>query len=240
MINLRPPELKEDVKYAKYNVTLVQYMIVALGTVGVIIFLMLFGKQTLTNTKNDIERLLATDRAKAAALQEVNQEATTLSATVDTIGALLDEEVKFSYLLREIGSIMPPGAKLSALSLSQDSTQPVRLTVDLVTAEKAGVLQQNLLESRLFIGADILSVAQAGAGTTYGFAADLQAYYDPDFPLNSLDDPVEEATPDASQTPEAKPNEEEPTAPQESSDDPETSPPNTEEDTNNGDDGVES
>ena len=194
MINLLPPSIKQDVKFAKYNVTLVEYAIVLAATVAIVAFLMLFGEQTLSNTKSDIEKVLATDRARVADLQSINTQATALSNNIDTIGSILDQEVKFSYLLQEIGSIMPAGAKLSALTLSQDATQPIRLSVDVTTAERAGVLQQNLAESRLFIGADILTVNQAN-DPTYAFAADLQAYFDPSFPLNSLDDPVEEEAP---------------------------------------------
>ena len=45
MINLLPPSIKQDVKFAKYNVTLVEYAIVLAATVAIVAFLMLFGEQ---------------------------------------------------------------------------------------------------------------------------------------------------------------------------------------------------
>jgi len=202
MINLLPPEVKENTKLAKYNVILLQYVFVIVIAVGIMAYLMTFGRQALTRTRSDIENSLSSDRARVAELKGVNDEATDLSNTINTIDTLLDREVKFSLLLQEIGSIMPPGAKLSALALSQDATQPVRLSVDLTSAERAGVLQQNLAESEIFIGADIISVNQGSPDSKYPFAGDLQAYYDPSFSLNALGDkPVQEVTESAEEEP---------------------------------------
>lgn len=229
MINLLPPEVKANVRFAKYNVTVLQYIIVVVLAVFIVISLMLFGRLTLTSTKEDIEKVVASDRERIAELASVNEVAGSFAGKIDTIGTILDNEVRFSLLLKEIGALMPNGAKLSSLVLSQDTSQAIRLTVDITTAEKAGVLQQNIVESCLFAGADILSVTTGQPGSAYGFAGDLQAYYDPTVPLNILgnDDALAQVCEDdASQTEQAPVQDtpQEPAAPQEETDQEATEP----------------
>lgn len=188
MINLLPPDVKSSVRFAKINVVMLQYVIVIGVSIFGMVALMFYGRANLNSTQGDLEQAVAEDLARVATLEEVNTEANELSATVSTIGTLLNQEVKFSFVIQEIGSIMPSGAVLSAIAISQDTTKPLRISVNIVEAETAGVLQQNLIESDLFIGADILNVTK-GASPTYSFSAELEAYYNPFVPLNTLDDP---------------------------------------------------
>jgi Tfp pilus assembly protein PilN len=194
VINLLSDEVKKSRRYAKLNVITMQYvMLFTVATIS-LIGLMLFGQSTLNDTKSRLEDQLATSTARAAALEPINNEAQQLSATVSTIGTLLEQEVKFSVVLQELGSIIPPGVVLTGITLSQDTTKPMVLEVNLSAAEKAGVLQQNLTESDLFVGADIINVTQ-GIVPGYPFRGQLQAYFNPDLPLNTLDDaPAEPET----------------------------------------------
>jgi Tfp pilus assembly protein PilN len=194
MINLLPPEIKDSIRFARINVILIQYAIIAIFTVVIVITLMLFGKASLGNTKSELEELIRVDRVKIAELEQVNTEAKKLSETVSTIGKLIDQEVKFSVLLQEIGAVIPKGTVVSGLTLSQDAAEPISLSVLTDSAERAGVLQENLIASDLFLSADILSVTKASGDVAggYQFTAELQAYYNPDLPLATLDDPVTE------------------------------------------------
>ncbi len=191
MINLLSPELKKARRFAKLNVLLIEYVILIAIAITGMIALLFYGESTLNATKATLEESIADDEARALELEPISKEASELSGTVNTIGTLLDQEVKFSYVLQEIGSIIPPGVILSGLTLSQDTSKPILLEANLTSYEKAGVFQQNLIESDLFIGADVISVTQ-GTVTGYGFRAQIQAYFNPEVPLNSLDDPVEE------------------------------------------------
>ena len=201
MINLLSPEIKQARRYAKYNVMIFQYIVIVVVSVAAMSGLMLLGQQTLEGNKAELEKLIAADTAKATALEPVIEDAKALAATVQTIGTLLEQEVKFSFVLQEIGSIIPPGVVLSAISLSQDTSKPITLDVNLTSAERAGVLQQNLIESDLFISADIIQVT-VGAVPGFGFSGQVQAYFNPDLPLNTLDDPPAEETPAAEATTE--------------------------------------
>lgn len=191
MINLISPELKSARRYGKLNVIMLQYAIlIAIAIIG-LAGLMIYGQITLNTTKSDLESVLDVDRARVAQLEPINKEAQALAGTVDTIGTLLEQEVKFSFVLEEISSILPSGVVLSAITLSQDTSVPIILDISLTSEVRAGVFQQNLIASDLFVGADIISVTRV-QGTDYPFTGQVQAYFNPDVPLNSLDDDQEE------------------------------------------------
>ncbi len=191
MINLLPPESKQAIKFARINVILVQYVVVAIITTMVICSLLMFSRASLMSAKHDTEKLLESDHVRIAELESISADAKSLSETVTTINKLLDKEIRFSYLLKEIGAVMPPGSTVSGLILNQDQSQPVTFSVLLDSAETAGVLQENLVESKLFQSADILNVSRSGTSDPrYNYAANVQAYYDPATPLSAIDDPV--------------------------------------------------
>ena len=187
MINLIPTKVKKNIKFAKYNVLSVKYITLVLTLIAIMVGLLIYSKSTLTNTQSNLKRSVEENQARAAKLKSVNDDAKELSDTIKTIGNIFNQEVRFSELLKEIGAILPAGTTLSSLILSRDATNPVRLSVKLDTAEKAGVLQQNIIESKLFVGADIINVTDSTLDNSiYKFSGDLQAYYDPNFPLTSL------------------------------------------------------
>lgn len=193
MINLLPPSAKQSIKFARLNVILIHYVIITLIAVAVILALMFYGYTSLNNSKSELEKAISADRVKVAELEQINVEARSLSSTVNTIKKLLDSEVKFSILIQEIGSVLPTGTVLTNLTLSQENEDdPITLSILATDADRAGVLQQNLVKSDLFIGADILSVnrGQATEEDNYLFTADLQAYFDPELSFSTLTKPT--------------------------------------------------
>ena len=194
MINLLPSETKQAIRFARLNVILLQYVFIALVTAMVVVSLLLFGRASLASTKQDIENQLESDRAQIAQLAPINAEAEELSQTINVIDKLIEKEIKFSVLLREIGALIPTGASLSGLTLVEDQSEPVSLAVLVDSAEKAGVLQENLIQSELFVTADIQTVTRSSdPEASYAFTANIQAYYNPELPLSVIDDPQPEA-----------------------------------------------
>lgn len=193
MINLLPPEAKQAIKFGRLNVVLLQYVFISIITVMMVVSLLMFGRASLISTKDDIEKQLESDRAQTTQLAPISAEAEELSKTINVIDRLLEKEIRFSILLREIGSLIPSGASLSGLILVEDQSEPVSLAVLVDSAEKAGVLQENLIQSDLFISADILTVTRSSdPEAQYAFSANIQAYYNPELPLSAIDDQAPE------------------------------------------------
>jgi Tfp pilus assembly protein PilN len=180
MISLLPPESKTATKYARLNVTLIQYCILVIAISGALLAIIFFGMVLVNKEEKDLKAAIAIDQAEAAKLEAVNSEAKELSDTVNTISKLLGREVKFSELLVEIGSILPKGTVLTGLTLSAEQDQPLTLDALVVNEEAAAILRENLADSELFEAADIVSIAAGetdSASGTYGFTAQYRAYF---------------------------------------------------------------
>lgn len=183
MINLLPPDSKKALHYARMNVVLIQYVIlvifVGISVVGIVIF----GGNIVSANEKEIQSAIDIEREKAAALLPSSQEAKELSEKIDTIGNLLNQEVKFSELLREIGSLMPQGSILLSLSVSESKDDPITLDAGVIDADTAAVLRENLAGSDVFDNADILSVTLtdeplAGQdGQVYNYGAKYQVFF---------------------------------------------------------------
>lgn len=199
MINLLPPEAKQSVIYARRNVALFQYCIVAL-TAGVALSAMLFFGATLASrTEKELEQSIQSDQVKVDELELINKEAKELANSIDVIATLLSKEMKFSELIKEIGAIIPPDAALQSLTLSDDQQTPLSLEVLADKADTIGVTQENIEESELFKGADVLSITNIN-GSSLGI---INAYYDVPPPPAPVEEGVEAEATDAAAGDEA-------------------------------------
>ncbi len=90
------------------------------------------------------------------------------SARLITAQKISDGSISFSELIPSIGAVLPQGVVLNALSLTGGTDDPLKLDVDLVSAELASVLIRNLVESELFEAADISSLSPKGSADVDG------------------------------------------------------------------------
>lgn len=177
MINLMPPGLKESIKYGSLNISAVQYIVLILVSGFALAAVIGFGVQIV---RSDEAKLNASINAKKLQLEDYSEDiesAKILSAKIDTVDILLDNELKFSALVQEIGSLMPPGSSLSNLYLTNDLSENLNLSARVQTEQVATQLQQNLANSKLFSGADIQTLVVNDAG---GFSVELLVSYDVD------------------------------------------------------------
>lgn len=158
MINLMPPKLKESVKYGSYNVNIIQYIILVIVAGIALAAVIDFGVRIV---KTDESKLNSSIAAKQQQLKNYSgdiEAAKALSDKIDTVDVLLDNEVKFSELIQNIGGLFPPGASITNLYLTNDLSENIILEARTTTKTVATELQQNLLNSDLFDGADIQSL----------------------------------------------------------------------------------
>lgn len=180
MINLLPPEYKQSIKFAQLNVVLARYIVVALITSVVVGGVMLFGVQAAENNRRNIQNSLSADIAQASELESTNKEAQKLADNIDVIAELLDSEIQFSELLREIGSVIPAGVALADLTITDDQTEPLLLEVDARSEAAIGVFLENLNNSELFAGGEITLIQRLGQpkeGTGYQYSGSIKAFF---------------------------------------------------------------
>lgn len=161
MINLLPSQVKEAMRYARLNIVLVQYVILTVCVALALGIVMFFGLRIISQDERSLNMSIEEKDRQVAELRPDLQKAEQLSSTITTVASLLDSEIRFSVLLNEIGAVMPTGARLTSLELTGDAAAPLSLTAELDSESLAPVLQQNLINSALFAGADIQQIVAA-------------------------------------------------------------------------------
>jgi Tfp pilus assembly protein PilN len=190
MINLLPPSLKQDYRYARANRRLVEWAVAfALGIIGVAIITGagLFMMQRSIDTN---QTSIAHTKAQLASenQDQVKHKVSTISHNLKLMVQVLSKEVLFSKLLARLGNVTPQGAALTDLSISQDAS-----AID-ITAKTSGYgaatqLQANLSDpsNRVFSQADLVSAScdskSSDKNAKYPCTAHIRALLSKDSPF---------------------------------------------------------
>lgn len=183
MINLLPPQVKEDRSYGRKNISLIGYSGALLATALTTAVIMLLSLQFIGSEEPDLRKSLEADLATVATLEAEIKSIENVAVRLETAKKVAERSVKLSELIPQIGAVLPDGAVLNALSLTGGTTDSLQLDVDLREASLAAVLIRNLVESDLFEAADISSLSPRGTGTDdsagdeYQFTASLTANF---------------------------------------------------------------
>lgn len=191
MINLLPPEEKENIVFARHNTQLRRWIAGAgCGLAGV--FLVVLGGQVyLQQTTRSYEASIKaskqnlTDQKQTETLQRVKSIQDSLTLVVD----VLSREVLFSKLLPQVGQIMPRGTVLEDLSLSTDgSTRTAfNLTARAKDYQSASQIVANLTDpaNKLFEKVDLnnITLQPKDENDQYPYQASLRVLPSKDNPF---------------------------------------------------------
>ncbi|MDQ2973295.1 MAG: hypothetical protein M3Q79_02330 [bacterium] len=183
MINLLPPATKSERRFGRLNKVLVaaSAAIMLLAVVcGVII---LFSFQQLNNEEKRVNSEISSNNNEIKSLETAQQQIDQTAKQLDTIKKLQQDEVQFSEIVPQIGSIIPPGAILTSLSLTGKKDQPLQLSFKLKSQELASIVRINLVNSPIFSSADILNVTNetsdaATPTTTYEYSTSIAVSFE--------------------------------------------------------------
>ena len=183
MINLIPNTTKEARKYGRRNKTLVGYClgVMAIGLIGVAIIF--FNLRYVDKDDAQIRKEMRQREVEIQKLETGQKDVDKIAEQLKTIDKLYAGEIKFSELIPKIGSLLPNGVVLNALTLTGGKASPLQLDVDMESQNLAAVLQQNLVNSDIFEAVDISSISSRGVtavkpGTkSYPFGATLIATF---------------------------------------------------------------
>jgi Tfp pilus assembly protein PilN len=173
MLNLMPPESKSAIIYARRNTRLIHWTI---GSVFIIIAMaatVLLGGVYIDNSKHNLSTSIEQTKSTISTqkLDKVQAEAQSLSGGVKLIVQVLSKEIQFSKLLQQLGGLMPAGATLGNLSLSNKVNGALDLTANAIDYQSATQVQVNLQDPKnnLFDKVDTISVSCSdGSGSTSG------------------------------------------------------------------------
>ncbi|MDB5182555.1 MAG: hypothetical protein JWO47_339 [Candidatus Saccharibacteria bacterium] len=173
-LNLMPPEAKSSIAYARRNTRLVHWTIGCLVIIVAMAATVVVGGFYIDNSKQNLASSISAtqDTIKSQKLDKIQAEAQNLSGGVKLIVQVLSKEIQFSKLLQQLGGLMPTGATLGSVQLSNKINGALDLTANAVDYESATQVQVNLQDPKnnLFDKVDTISVtcndANAAASTS--------------------------------------------------------------------------
>jgi len=197
MINLLPPETKEEFHYGLRNTSLLRWVsafIFALVGLGIIATYGLLTMQHSTealNKQNDAaQAILAKDDLKGTEAQVKD-----ITSNLKLVVQVLSKEVLFSKLLKQIATVTPPNTVLKGLDISQ-TTGAIDITADATDYQSATQVQVNLQDpaNKIFSKADIVSISCSSSPSdpSHPCTVQIRALFGPNNPylfVNSKETP---------------------------------------------------
>lgn len=179
MINLLPNEMREEREYGRKNRVLLGYSFAVMTTVILVSVIMIGSLQFIGRDTEQIQQTIVENEADIVRLEREIMDLRDVSTRLQSAGKLYEQSVIFSELIPRIGGILPQGSVINGLSLSDGADgDTLSLSVSLLTADLAPVLQQNLISSDLFEAADIGSITPTNdENSIYTFTATVNVSF---------------------------------------------------------------
>lgn len=181
MINLLPAPYGANLRSAHLNTVLRRWVAVALlATSGLILILAvgwIYINQQNQNLSHNINSL--NQQLQVQGLVGIQAQAKAITTNIKIINQILSREIRFSDLVKQIGSVMPPGTVLSGLTLTKvdgaldlsagarDSTSAAQIAVNLSDPK-----------NKIFDKVDIVNInCSATSGNSYPCTATFKVLF---------------------------------------------------------------
>ncbi len=167
MINLLPSDLKEHIRYAKFNKLAIQYVRVAV--VVVVVLGLIFG-WSIYQLSQDTKRVAADVAEKQAVIAALNKtftpKAKDASDRLDAIKYVLATQTRFSGVVADIAKVVPQGVSINSMTLTGDDKTAVRISVSASSYSGALAFRNALITSPRIAGADLETITSSN-GVNY-------------------------------------------------------------------------
>lgn len=161
MINLLPPDFKENISFARRNTMLRKWVIALIISITAIASTVAVGQLYLHQSTKTLSAQVqqSTEQLKIQKLEETQTRVEGISSSLKLVVQVLGREVLFSKLLQQIGAAMPPGAVLTNLSINK-LQGGLDLQVAASDYQTGTQVQVNLQDpgNKIFEKADIVSI----------------------------------------------------------------------------------
>lgn len=169
MINLLPPDVKEQVRYAKLNRLVLRYVRV---TVLVVMVLAAVFGWALYQVNHESEVARSDMAQKQSQLDQLNKttvpKAKEASDRLAAIKYVQDSQTRFSSLINDIAKVVPQGVSIDSMTLTGDDKTPVRIGISATTYQGALAFRNALTTSPRVAAADLETISTTTSG---GFQA---------------------------------------------------------------------
>src|SRR3989344_6577022 len=169
MINLLPPDVKENIAYARRNIKLLRWSgAFGAGIVGALI-IVAFGTFYINQSSATYSEQLQKTQSEldSQKLTQTQKRVQDISSSLKLVVQVLSREVLFSSLIKQIGTAIPANASLTDLRISKVGGA-IDLTAIANDYNTATQVQVNLQDpaNKIFNKADIVNITCASTGAT--------------------------------------------------------------------------
>lgn len=185
MINLLPSDVIIEIQYARRNTLLLKACTATVLVIIGVILVLGSGQVYLSTTTKKYESDVTSFKKT---LQDQNIDSTkkeiqALSNNVNLSLRVLSKEILFSKLLRQAGTVMPPGSSLSSLEIN-DAKGGIDIAAGVQNYQVGTQVQINLADPKnnLFQKVDLISVgcSEQQASNGYPCSANFRALFSED------------------------------------------------------------
>ncbi len=167
MINLIPPQLKQELKFARRNASLVRFLVIA-AILAVAVGSGFAGTTYYLNQRTaKVEQDIAAKKSSADSYHTTIAAAKALNDRVSAIKTIQSGQPKFSLLLSDIAKFTLKGTSISSISLTGADNKPVQISAVAANYTAAVSLRDALASSPRISAADIISVVNNSQNNNY-------------------------------------------------------------------------
>jgi len=166
VINLLPPEIKDQIRFAKLNRLAIGYVRVSVAVVAVLgvifgVSIYYLGVQT-KNVAADV----AEKQAVIAALNKTfTPKARDASDRLSAIKYVLATQTRFSAVIADIAKVVPQGVSINSMTLTGNDAAPVRIAVTASSYSGALAFRNALITSPRISGADLETISSSNGSS---------------------------------------------------------------------------
>jgi Tfp pilus assembly protein PilN len=164
MINLLPPDIKQDYYYARRNSQLVRWVVAFGFAIVGLAALSVGGMFYLDRTAKDHDQQVVSQQAVLKGQDQAGtiKQVTDISNNLKLALQVLSKQVQYSQLLKQLATVIPSNTALSSLDISQVQGA-LDITASSADYASATQLQVNLADpsNKIFTKADIVSISCA-------------------------------------------------------------------------------
>lgn len=165
MINLIPTSVKQARMYGRRNIKLLSYSIAVLFVGLISMSVLLINMSIVSKDQARLVQEMNGRQTELDTLRVTQKDIDKIASQLKVIDKLYQGEVRFSQVLPKIAALLPNGAVLDSLTLTESKVAPLSLDISIDSQQLAAVFQQNLVHSELFDQADISSISAIGSAS---------------------------------------------------------------------------
>lgn len=167
VINLLPPQIKEQLAYSRRNLQLRRYVLLLTAVAALLAMLIASVSWYSGQQVERLSQVLGDRQKQRSAYKDTEAKLQSLQSSVALIEKLFTEKTQFSEVLGDFAAVLPSGTYIDSISLTGDDKKPLKLLVTADSLTQAGLVRNALLESPRISGIDIQSINKDEATNKY-------------------------------------------------------------------------